>query len=138
MVEPSRACGRSPNGCSANRIVSSSSSGTSYRVLASAHGVSAGVTGADAGLLPFLTTDNAPLLAAAREVILARLTRLPDLGMSPAEPAASVDAIVRLVLSHVMASGTPTRTADDLAWIVARLLGPPSDPAADLSGGDVA
>jgi AcrR family transcriptional regulator len=103
------------------------------RLLASAHGVSAGAPGADTGLLPFLTTDAAPLIAAARDVILARLTRFPDLGMSPAELDASVDAIVRLVLSHVMApGGGPARTADDLAWIVARLLGTrprPGDPA---------
>jgi AcrR family transcriptional regulator len=94
------------------------------RLLASAHGVSAGVPGADTGLLPFLTTDAAPVIAAARDVILVRLARFPDLGLSPGEVDASIDAIVRLVLSHVMQPGHgPARTADDLAWIVARVLG---------------
>ena len=99
------------------------------RLLASAHGVSAGVPGADTGLLPFLTTDAAPVIAAARDVILARLARFPDLGLSPGEVDASIDAIVRLVLSHVMQPGHgPARTADDLAWIVARVLGTRSRP----------
>jgi AcrR family transcriptional regulator len=94
------------------------------RVLASAHGVSAGAPGADSDLLPFLTTDAEPLIAAAKEVIAARIIRFPDLGMSPAELDTAIDAIVRLVLSHVMQpGGEPARTADDVAWIVARVLG---------------
>ena len=97
------------------------------RVLASAHQVGAaggpGAPGADNELLPFLTTDAGPLVEAAKEVITARLTRFPDLAMSPAELDAAIDAVVRLVLSHVMQpAGTPERTADDLAWIVARVL----------------
>ena len=98
------------------------------RLLASAHGVSAGAPGADTGLLPFLTTDGAPVIAAARDVVLARLARFPDLGLSPGEVDASIDAIVRLVLSHVMQPGAePARTADHLAWIVARVLREPGD-----------
>ena len=104
------------------------------RMLASAHGVSAGAPGADTGLLPFLTTDAAPVIAAARDVILARLTRFPDLGLSAGELDASIDAIVRLVLSHVMQPGDgPGRTADDLAWIVARVLGTRPRPGARTS-----
>ncbi len=94
------------------------------RMLASAHNVSAGGPGADNELLPFLTTDAEPLILAAKDVIAARITRFPDLGMTPAELDAAIDAIVRLVLSHVMQPGhDPARTADDLAWIVARVLG---------------
>ena len=94
------------------------------RMLASAHNVSAGGPGADNELLPFLTTDAEPLILAAKDVIAARITRFPDLGMTPAELDAAIDAIVRLVLSHVMQPGhAPARTADDLAWIVARVLG---------------
>ena len=95
------------------------------RLLASAHGVSAGAPGADTGLLPFLTTDAAPVIAAARDVILARLTRFPDLGLSAGELDASIDAIVRLVLSHVMQpTDSPARTADDIAWVAGRVLRP--------------
>ena len=94
------------------------------RMLASAHNVSAGGPGADNELLPFLTTDAETLILAAKDVIAARITRFPDLGMTPAELDAAIDAIVRLVLSHVMQPGhDPARTADDLAWIVARVLG---------------
>ena len=94
------------------------------RVLASAHGVSAGGPGADNDLLPFLTTDAAPLIDAAKQVIVSRISRFPDLAMTSGELDAAVDAIVRLVLSHVMQpAGSAARTADDLAWIAARVLG---------------
>jgi AcrR family transcriptional regulator len=94
------------------------------RVLASAHGASAGAPGADNDLLPFLTTDAGPLIDAAKHVIVSRITRFPDLGMSAGELDAAVDAIVRLVLSHVMQpTGAASRTADDLAWIAERVLG---------------
>ena len=110
------------------------------RMLASAHSLSAGGPGADNELLPFLTTDAGPLIGAAKDVIAARLARFPDLGLSPAELDAAMDAIVRLVLSHVMQpGGEPSRTADDLAWIVGRVLGPrPSgSPAGSVVGGVV-
>jgi AcrR family transcriptional regulator len=94
-----------------------------HTVLASAHSVSVGGSGADNELLPFLTTDAAPLISAARSVILERLERFPDLGLDDRQLDAATDAIVRLVLSHVMQpGGTPGETADDLAWIVERVL----------------
>jgi AcrR family transcriptional regulator len=94
------------------------------RMLASAHSVSAGGPGSDNELLPFLTTDAGPLIGAAKAVIAARITRFPDLGMTPGETDTAIDAIVRLVLSHVMQpGGEPARTAEELAWIVARVLG---------------
>ena len=97
------------------------------RMLASAHSVSAGGRGAEAELLPFLTTDAEPLIVAAKEVIAARIARFPDPGMTPGELDAAIDAIVRLVLSHVMQpGGDPATTADHLAWIVARVLGRPT------------
>ena len=76
-------------------------------MLASAHQVSAGSggSGAEAELLPFLTTDAGPLIVAAKDVIAARITRFPDLGLTPVEQDAAIDAIVRLVLSHVMQPG---------------------------------
>jgi AcrR family transcriptional regulator len=94
------------------------------RVLASAHGASAGGPDADNELLPFLTTDAGPLIHAAKQLISSRISRFPDLGMAPAELDTAVDAIVRLVLSHVMQPrGEPARTADELAWIAERVLG---------------
>ena len=95
-------------------------------VLASAHSVSAGSgPGADNELLPFLTTDAGPLIAAAKAVILERLPRFAPSGLTAEQLDGSVDAIVRLVLSHVMQPGAdPERTADQLAFIAARVLQP--------------
>ena len=52
-----------------------------HTVLTSAHSVSSGGSGADNELLPFLTTDAAPLIDAAKSVILERVGRFPDLGL---------------------------------------------------------
>ena len=95
-----------------------------HAVLASAHSVSAGTRpGSDNDLLPFLTTDAEPLLGAAKSVIAERIPgRFPDIDLPPARLDATIDAIVRLVLSHVVQpSGDAARTADDLAWIVGRV-----------------
>jgi AcrR family transcriptional regulator len=95
-----------------------------HTALSSAHQVSTGGRGADNDLLPFLTTDAQPLIAAAQAVIVDRLDRSPDLDLDATQIGVATDAIVRLVLSHVMQPGTePQRTADHLAWIVARLVG---------------
>ncbi len=100
------------------------------RMLASAHGIAAGGPSADNELLPFLTTDAGPLIDAAKDVIAVRLVRFPDLGIPAERLDPAVDAIVRLVLIHVtQPSAAPARTADDLAWIVARVLGE-DDPVA--------
>lgn len=89
-----------------------------HAVLSSAHG------GTNA-LLPLLTTQSEPLIAAATAVIVERIpTRFPDLGLTDAELATALDTIVRLVLSHVMQPAkSPARTAADIAWIAARILG---------------
>ncbi len=55
-----------------------------HTVLTSAHAVSSGGSQADTELLPFLTTDAAPLITAAKSVILERLGRFPDLGLDDA------------------------------------------------------
>lgn len=93
-------------------------------VLASAHGVTRGEPGSDNELLPFLTTDAAPLISAATAVIADKLpVRFPDVALSEHEARVAIDSVVRLVLSHVMQPGsTPARTADDVAWIVGRVL----------------
>lgn len=78
--------------------------------------------GADTELLPLLTTRSESLVAAARDVVGDRLAAYP-LDLAPAHLAATVDMVVRLVLSHVMQpSGTPRDTADGIAWMAARLL----------------
>ncbi len=97
-----------------------------HTVLTSAHSVAAAGRRADTELLPFLTTDAEPLIAAAKNVIVDRLERFPDLGFDDDQLDTATDAIVRLVLSHVMQpGGAPSRTADQLAWIVSRVLGRP-------------
>lgn len=93
-------------------------------VLASAHGVSRGEPGSDNELLPFLTTDAAPLITAATAVIAERLpVRFPDTSLDEHEAEVAIDSVVRLVLSHVMQPGSPPdRVADDIAWLVGRVL----------------
>jgi AcrR family transcriptional regulator len=95
-----------------------------HALLASAHSVSRGNEAAsNTDLLPFLTTDAQPLIAAATAVIESRVGRFPDLDLDAHQRAVAIDSIVRLVLSHVMQpGGSPAATADDLAWIVARVL----------------
>lgn len=95
-------------------------------VLASAHGVSRGEAGSDNELLPFLTTDAAPLISAATAVIAERLpVRFPDTALTDHEAEVAIDSVVRLVLSHVMQPGSPPATvADDIAWIVGRVVRP--------------
>jgi AcrR family transcriptional regulator len=97
-----------------------------HTVLTSAHRVSAGGPGADNDLLPFLTTDAEPLIVAAKSVIIERLGAFPRLGLDDDEVDAAADAIVRLVLSHVMQPGRdPVATADHLAWIAGKVLSRP-------------
>lgn len=95
-------------------------------VLASAHGVSRGEAGSDNELLPFLTTDAAPLISAATAVIAERLpVRFPDTALTDREAEVAIDSVVRLVLSHVMQPGSPpAKVADDIAWIVGRVVRP--------------
>ena len=78
--------------------------------------------GADTELLPLLTTHAGALLSTAKLVLVERVAPYRvDLG--PAELEAAIDMVVRVVLSHVMQpSATPARTADDIAWIAARVL----------------
>lgn len=99
-----------------------------HAVLASAHTAGPeGTGGGSADLLPFLTTEAEPLIGAAKDVIAQRVPgRYPDLGLDEGELDVAIDAIVRLVLSHVMQpGGDPRTTSDGLAWIVARVLGRP-------------
>ncbi len=86
------------------------------------HAVVSATHGADTELLPLLTTHAESLLVAAKMVIGSRLSSYQiDLPRQKLE--ASIDMVVRLVLSHVMQpSAEPARTADDIAWIAERVL----------------
>ncbi len=79
--------------------------------------------GADTELLPLLTTHAGTLLDTAKTVIEERVRGF-DLGLPPQRLAPAIDMVVRVVLSHVMQpSGSPRRTAADLAWLGSQVLG---------------
>jgi len=78
--------------------------------------------GADTELLPLLTTHSESLLTTAQELVT-ELVRPFDLGFDERQLEAVIDTVVRVVLSHVMQpSRSPRETADDIAWIAARVL----------------
>jgi AcrR family transcriptional regulator len=80
--------------------------------------------GADTELLPLLTTHAGALLSTAKVVLVERVAPY-GVELSPTQLDAAIDAVVRVVLSHVMQpSASPERTADDVAWIAARVLRP--------------
>ena len=71
---------------------------------------------------PLLTTHSESLLGTAKAVVRERVTAY-DVRLSAGRLDGAIDLIVRVVLSHVMQpSGTPEQTADDIAWIAARVL----------------
>ena len=85
--------------------------------------VASATHGADTELLPLLTTHAESLLGVAKAVIVERV-RPYDVPVDEAHLDAAVDMVVRVVLSHVMQpSAAPRETADNLAWIAARVLG---------------
>ena len=86
------------------------------------HAVVSATHGADTELLPLLTTHAESLLAAAKVVVSERVAPY-DIGLDAAHLEAAIDVVVRVVLSHVMQpSASPAETADDIAWIAARVL----------------
>jgi len=92
-------------------------------VLASAH-TTTGSGGASTGLLPFLTTDAEPLIAASRGLLLEHLADRPPLSDHP-DLEEAFDSLVRLVLSHVMhPAADPATTAERVARVGGRLLTP--------------
>ncbi|CAI9402310.1 TetR/AcrR family transcriptional regulator [Nocardioides sp. T2.26MG-1] len=89
------------------------------------HAVVSATHGADTELLPLLTTHAESLLAAAKLVVAERLAPY-TLDLEGRRLEAAIDVVVRVVLSHVMQpSGSPAETADDIAWIAARVLQDP-------------
>ncbi|PRY32499.1 TetR family transcriptional regulator [Umezawaea tangerina] len=78
---------------------------------------------ADTDLLPLLTTHAGSLLSAAKAVLGHRLAAF-ELPLEDHRLAVTIDVVVRAVLSHVMQpSDSPARTADDITWLVGRVLG---------------
>lgn len=87
------------------------------------HAVVSATHGADTELLPLLTTHSESLLDGAKQVVAARVADY-DLTLPAERLDASIDMVVRLVLSHIMQpSGEPARTGDDIAWIAGQVLG---------------
>jgi AcrR family transcriptional regulator len=88
------------------------------------HAIVSATHGADTELLPLLTTHAGALLSTAKTVVVDRVTPY-DVDLSPEQLDAAIDTVVRVVLSHVMQpTAPPARTADDIAWIAARVLRP--------------
>ncbi|MBM9459881.1 TetR family transcriptional regulator [Nocardioides sp. zg-536] len=86
------------------------------------HAVVSATHGADTELLPLLTTHSESLLDAAKAVVGERVVDY-RVDLPPERLQASIDMVVRLVLSHVMQpSGDPAETAEGIAWIAARVL----------------
>jgi AcrR family transcriptional regulator len=86
------------------------------------HAVVSATHGADTELLPLLTTHAESLLTAAKLVVAERLAPY-SIGLEGRRLDAAIDMVVRVVLSHVMQpSGSAADTADDIAWIAARVL----------------
>ena len=77
--------------------------------------------------LPLLTTNSERLIDRAGAVVLAIIDETyGDLGVTGAQLATMVDSIVRLVLSHILQPRKSSeQSADDIAWIAARVLAPP-------------
>lgn len=94
------------------------------------HAVLTSTRGGDDSLLPLLTTRSGPLLEAATQALsgwfLEQLPQLP-----PDDVAEGVDAVVRLVVSHlVLPAGPPEQTAGRLARVATRYLGVEPPPRA--------
>jgi AcrR family transcriptional regulator len=86
------------------------------------HAVVSATHGADTELLPLLTTHSEYLLEGAKLVVAERVAAY-DVDLPPDRLEASIDMVVRLVLSHVMQpSADPAQTGDDIAWIAVRVL----------------
>lgn len=86
------------------------------------HAVLSASHGAESDLLPLLTTQSEPIIGAARTMIGRHLEGY-ELPLPPDRTEALVDMVIRLVLSHVTTpSGTPEKTADDIAFIAARVM----------------
>ena len=88
------------------------------------HAVVSATHGADTELLPLLTTHARVAARPPPSSWSPSRVEPYDVGLDEEHLEAAIDMVVRVVLSHVMQpSASPDRTADDLAWIAARVLG---------------
>jgi len=86
------------------------------------HAVLSASHGAESALLPLLTTQAEPLIEAAHGLVRRHLDTY-DHGLDEELIDPLVDMVIRVLLSHVTSpSGSPRETADDIAWIAARVL----------------
>lgn len=87
------------------------------------HAIVSATHGADTELLPLLTTHAESLLVAAKVVVGERVSSY-RIDLPPDRLDAAIDMVVRVVLSHVMQpTADPASTADDIAWVAAKVLG---------------
>ena len=87
------------------------------------HAIVSATHGADTELLPLLTTHAESLLVAAKVVVGERIASY-RIDLPPDRLDAAIDMVVRVVLSHVMQpTADPASTADDIAWVAAKVLG---------------
>jgi AcrR family transcriptional regulator len=87
------------------------------------HAIVSATHGADTELLPLLTTHAESLLVAAKVVVGERVASY-RIDLPPDRLDAAIDMVVRVVLSHVMQpTADPASTADDIAWVAAKVLG---------------
>jgi len=83
-----------------------------------------GGTGPDGDLLPLLTTQAEPFLAIANATLTAYVRQdWPDLGLDDEELSTALDAVVRLIVSHiVLPVDPPERVARRIGWIAGHVL----------------
>lgn len=76
------------------------------------------------GLLPLVTTNSQPMVAAATGMIELGLARLyPDLPLDERDLGIAVDSLVRLTLSQVLQPHAPLGQAvEEITWVAKRLL----------------
>jgi len=87
------------------------------------HAIVSATHGADTELLPLLTTHAGALMGTAKMVVAEHLSR-HDVALTDDQRGFAIDAIVRIVLSHVMQpSGPAAEAADGVAWIATQVLG---------------
>lgn len=75
-------------------------------------------------LIPLLTTESQGVIDAAKITVSGALReKHPDLDIADEQLEHAVEAVVRLVLSHIMRpSYTPAEAADQIAWIAQHVL----------------
>lgn len=79
--------------------------------------------GGDSALLPFLTTQSRPVLAVASQVIRAHIEKYGDIGLPSERLDELIDAVIRLVLSHIMnPAESAEATAETISWIARQVL----------------